>query len=58
MHYPAISRIVEDECRKRGISYAHYDTLPQIISRFTRYMREAGVAEQEPALGNPSIARF
>ena len=36
MHYPAISRIVADECRKRGIQYAHYDTLPQIVARFTR----------------------
>jgi fatty acid desaturase (delta-4 desaturase) len=48
MHYPAISRIVADECRKRGIQYAHYDTLPQIISRFIRYMAEVGVAEQMP----------
>ena len=32
---PAISRIVADECAKRDIPYAHYDTLPQIIGRFT-----------------------
>lgn len=37
MHYPAISKIVEDEALKRGLQYAKYDTLPQIISRFTRY---------------------
>jgi fatty acid desaturase len=47
MHYPAISKIVEEECVKRGIQYAHYDTLPQIISRFTQYMKEVGVAPEE-----------
>lgn len=36
MHYPAISKIVEDEANKRGLLYAKYDTLPQIIGRFTR----------------------
>ena len=36
MHYPAISRIVADECAKRGIPYVHYDTLPEIIGRFNR----------------------
>ena len=36
MHYPAISRIVADECGKRGIPYVHYDTLPEIIGRFNR----------------------
>ena len=36
MHYPAISRIVADECAKRGIPYVHYDTLPEIIGRFNK----------------------
>ena len=36
MHYPAIAKIVEDEATKRGLQYAKYDTLPQILSRFTR----------------------
>ncbi|GLC37938.1 hypothetical protein PLESTF_000608400 [Pleodorina starrii] len=48
MHYPAISKIVEDECKKRGISYAHYATLPEILSRFMRFMAEAGAAPQKP----------
>ena len=34
MHYPAISKIVEDEALKRGLQYAKYDTLPQIIVRY------------------------
>lgn len=48
MHYPAIAAIVADECKKRGINYAHYDTLPEIIGRFCRYMAEVGGAEQVP----------
>lgn len=47
-HYPAIAAIVEDECRKRGVQYARYDTLPQILGRFVRYMSEVGRAEQVP----------
>ena len=51
MHYPKISEIVSDECAKRGIQYAHYATLPEILGRFMRYMREVGEAEQVPARG-------
>lgn len=47
-HYPAIAVIVEDECRKRGVQYARYDTLPEILGRFVRYMAEVGRAEQVP----------
>ena len=36
-YYPAISAIVEDECTKRGIPYAKYQTLPSIgIHRIIR----------------------
>lgn len=48
MHYPAISKIVEDECKKRGVVYAHYDTLPEILVRFVRYMKEVGAAPDKP----------
>eukprot|EP00878_Enallax_costatus_P021083 GHUV01022305.1.p1 GENE.GHUV01022305.1~~GHUV01022305.1.p1 ORF type:complete len:517 (+),score=135.46 GHUV01022305.1:3007-4557(+) len=51
MHYPAIAAIVEDECEKRGIQYARYDTLPEILNRFVKYMKEVGAAEQVPARG-------
>lgn len=51
MHYPAISKIVEDECNKRGIQYAHYDTLPEIITRFSKFMQQVGEADQTPARG-------
>jgi len=36
VHYPAIAKIVRDECEKRDIPYAHYDTLPEIVGRFSR----------------------
>ena len=36
VHYPAIAKIVRDECEKRDIPYAHYDTLPSIVGRFSR----------------------
>lgn len=29
-HYPAIADIVKDECAKRGVPYARYDTLPEV----------------------------
>jgi fatty acid desaturase (delta-4 desaturase) len=48
MHYPAISKIVADECNKRGVPYTHYDTLPEILVRFVQFMKEVGAAEQEP----------
>eukprot|EP00955_Chlamydomonas_euryale_P011476 123609-Chlamydomonas_euryale.AAC.5 len=48
MHYPAIAKIVEDEANKRGLQYAKYDTLPQIIGRFIKYMKDVGSAEQVP----------
>ena len=48
MHYPAISKIVEDECKKRGVVYAHYATLPEITARFMDFMAAVGKAEQKP----------
>lgn len=51
MHYPAIAAIVEDECKKRGIQYARYDTLPEILGRFVEYMKQVGSADQVPASG-------
>jgi acyl-lipid (7-3)-desaturase (Delta-4 desaturase) len=48
MHYPAIAKVVREECEKRGINYASYDTLPEIVGRFMRYMRQVGAAEEVP----------
>ena len=48
VHYPAIAAIVRDECAKRGVPYASYATLPQILARFVAFMRDTGAAEQRP----------
>ncbi len=59
MHYPAIAAIVADECKKRGIPYAHYATLPEILVNFVNYMRNVGAAEQEPSSKHvPQLARL
>jgi len=47
-HYPAISRIVRDECEKRGVPYVHHDTLPQIVGRYCEYMRAVGREDAPP----------
>jgi acyl-lipid (7-3)-desaturase (Delta-4 desaturase) len=56
MHYPAISKVVREECEARGITYASYATLPEIIGRFNKYMKECGSAEQVPIKGLNSRA--
>lgn len=48
MHYPAIADIITDECAKRGIPYARYDSLPTILRRFVGYMRDVGSAGEVP----------
>jgi Fatty acid desaturase len=48
MHYPAIAKIVREECAARGVPYAAYGSLPEILTRFVRFMREVGAAEQQP----------
>ena len=51
VHYPAISRIVADECAKRGVPYFIYGSLPAILRRFVGYMAAVGAAEQRPMNG-------
>jgi hypothetical protein len=46
MHYPAISDIVRDEARKRGLLYNEYSNLTDILPRFVQYMAEVGAAPQ------------
>lgn len=56
MHYPAIAVIVRDECKKRGIHYAQYDTLPEILGRFVKFMADVGAADQQmPRLGTQNL---
>ena len=43
-YYPAIGKIVEEECGKRGIHYAKYKTLPEILAKFCDFMAKTGAA--------------
>ena len=51
VHYPAIAKIVKDECAKRDVPYFSYDTLPAILARFVGFMAATGAAEQRPMRG-------
>lgn len=50
VHYPAIARIVRDECAKRGVRYTHYKTLLGNLSGFLCCMQQLGVAPDEPSV--------
>jgi len=56
-YYPAISAIVEDECTKRGIPYAKYQTLPSILKQFVGFMRDVGRADQIEGEAAGDVAR-
>lgn len=49
VHYPAIRDVVQDECAKRGIQYARYETLPEILVKFQAFMKEMGSCDQVAA---------
>ena len=48
VHYPAIAKIVKEECAKRDVPYCSYDSLPQILPRYVKFMADVGAAEQRP----------
>ena len=48
MHYPAISKIVKEEAEKRGLEYASYSTLREIMPKFVKFMSDVGKAEDVP----------
>ena len=56
VHYPAIAKIVADECKKRDVPYFSYDTLPAILGRFIGFMAATGAAEQRPMRGRVDFA--
>jgi fatty acid desaturase (delta-4 desaturase) len=49
MHYPAISKIVREEAEKRGLEYAAYDTLSEILPKYLKFMSDVGKADDVPA---------
>lgn len=46
VHYPAIAKIVEEECKRADIPYGHYATLPEILGRYVQFMKEVGSAPE------------
>jgi len=42
VHYPAISVIVEDICKKHGIIYKNSSSLPKAISNHFRFLKKVG----------------
>lgn len=49
-HYPAIARVVRDECARRGVRYTHFPSLAGNLRGFLRCLRQLGVAPDEPAV--------
>jgi fatty acid desaturase (delta-4 desaturase) len=52
VHYPAIARIVEDECRRRGVRYVQHPHLFSILGQFLACLKALGSAPdalQQPA---------
>ena len=42
IHYPAISKIVQESCQKHQIKYAVFETMSNAIASHFRFMRELG----------------
>lgn len=47
VHYPAIARVVRDECARRGVRYTHFQTLGCNLSGFLACMKQLGSALDE-----------
>jgi linoleoyl-CoA desaturase len=48
IHYPAISKIVEQTCREFGISYVSYPTLRAAVVAHVRFLKKLGQKELLP----------
>jgi linoleoyl-CoA desaturase len=48
LHYPAISKIVEETCREFGVGYVAHETLLGAISSHFRWLRGMGMAGLAP----------
>jgi fatty acid desaturase len=49
VHYPAIARIVAEECAAAGVHYVHHPTLGSCLRRFVTCLRELGSAPDDAA---------
>eukprot|EP00882_Tetradesmus_deserticola_P033663 GHRQ01038472.1.p1 GENE.GHRQ01038472.1~~GHRQ01038472.1.p1 ORF type:complete len:145 (-),score=22.36 GHRQ01038472.1:24-458(-) len=55
VHYPAIARIVAEECAAAGVRYVHYQTLGGALVRFVTCLRELGSAPDDAAAGAAAL---
>lgn len=46
IHYPAISKIVENTCREFNVAYVAYPTLRSAVAAHYRFLRELGTAHR------------
>lgn len=49
VHYPAIARIVAEECEHHGVNYAHHGSLFSILRKFIACLKQLGVAPDASA---------
>ncbi len=54
VHYPAISRLVEETCREFGIRYVNYPTMMSAVSSHFRFMKYLG-KRTESAFGSKTV---
>lgn len=49
VHYPAIARIVAEECQMIGVRYVHHGSLFSILSKFVQCVKQLGSAPDAAA---------
>jgi len=54
VHYPAISRLVENSCNEFGIRYVNYPTMSAAVASHFRFMKYLGNSE-ESIIGKPEV---
>ena len=50
VHYPALSKVVEDVCREFGVTYAEHRTFFGAVRAHYRWLRDMGRAPIMPAV--------
>jgi len=47
--YPEIAVIIKEECKKRGVRYADFDTLPEIVWELAKFLYQMGKPDSKAA---------
>ncbi|MDB5201591.1 MAG: Linoleoyl-CoA desaturase [Ferruginibacter sp.] len=56
IHYPAISKLVEEKCREYNLPYNQYPTMSEALASHFRVMRELGKRPAEVAVNTQAAA--